>query len=368
MSFFHEYEKLKQIPFKKYFQSFSNYDVERVLQKQRLRSEDLLVLLSPAAENYLEEMAQKAHQLTVQHFGKTILLFNPIYIADHCVNQCTYCSFSVTNKFDRKKLTMSEIEIEAKALAKLGLKHILVLTGESKLHTPVSYIAEAVTILKKYFSSVAIEINPLDTDEYKQLVEAGVDGLTVYQEVYNEEIYKSLHIKGPKRDYRYRLDTPERGCEAGIRQVNIGALLGLDDWRKEAFFTAMHAYYLQTKYLDAEISLSLPRIRPHIGEFQPTSAVEDRYLVQAITAFRLFLPRAGMTLSTRERAQLRDNLIHLGVTKMSAGASTEVGGYSQENEGTAQFEISDDRSLEEIKQMIKSKGYQPVMKDWELIV
>lgn len=368
MSFYYEYEKLKELPLEQYFQSYTAQDVKRVLSKRRMNSDDLLVLLSPAAEPFLEEMAQRSHELTVQHFGKTILLFNPIYIADHCVNLCTYCSFSVTNQFERKKLSMEEIEVEAKVLADKGLKHILILTGESKTHTPVSYIADAVRVLKKYFSSVAIEINPLDTDEYKQLVEAGVDGLTVYQEVYNEDMYKSIHVKGPKRDYRYRMDTPERGCEAGIRQINIGALLGLQDWRKEAFFTAMHAQYLQKKYLDAEISLSLPRMRPHIGEFQPPSIVEDRHLVQAITAFRLFLPRSGITLSTREPEELRDNLIYLGVTKMSAGASTEVGGYSNCDSGQAQFDISDERSLEEIQQMIKSKGYQPVLKDWELLV
>lgn len=368
MSFYYEYEKLKELPFRQFFQHYTDLDVKRTLQKERLSQEDLLILLSPAAENFLEEMAQRAHDLTVQHFGKTILLFNPIYIADHCVNLCTYCSFSVTNHFERKKLSLDEIDIEARALANLGLKHILVLTGESKTHTPVSYLVDAIKVLKKYFSSVAIEINPLETEEYKQLVEAGIDGLTVYQEVYNEEMYKSVHVKGPKRDYRYRIDTPERGCEAGIRQINIGALLGLDDWRKEAFFTAMHAKYLQKKYLDAEISLSLPRIRPHIGEYEPPSIVCDRHLVQAITAFRLFLPRAGITLSTRERKELRDNLIQLGITKMSAGASTEVGGYSKCDKGTAQFEISDERSLSEIQEMIKMKGYQPVLKDWELIV
>lgn len=368
MSFYYEYEKLKELPFQQYFQEFSDIDVKRVLNKSKLSSEDLLVLLSPAAENFIEEMAQKSHQLTVQHFGKTIQLFNPIYIADHCVNHCSYCSFSVTNHFERKKLSMAEIEVEAKALADLGLKHILVLTGESKTHTPVHYLVDSIKVLKKYFPSVAIEINPLDTDEYKQLVEAGVDGLVVYQEVYNEEAYKSVHIKGPKRDYRYRIDTPERGCEAGIRQVNIGALLGLDDWRKEAFFTAMHAKYLQSRYIDADISLSLPRIRPHLGEYEPPSIVEDRHLVQAITAFRLFLPRSGITLSTRERPEFRDNLIYLGVTKMSAGASTEVGGYSQCDAGTPQFDISDERSFAEVQKMIKDKGYQPVLKDWELLV
>jgi 2-iminoacetate synthase len=368
MSFYNEYQKLKELPFQDYFQAFTETDVKRVLTKSELSAKDLLVLLSPAAENCLEELAQKSHQLTVQHFGKTILLFNPIYIADHCVNHCTYCSFSVMNQFERKKLSMAEIEVEAKAMANLGLKHILVLTGESKAHTPVEYLVDSIKVLKKYFPSVAIEINPLDIDEYKQLVEAGVDGLVVYQEVYNEEVYKSIHIKGPKRDYRYRIDTPERGCEAGIRQVNVGALLGLDDWRKEAFFTAMHAKYLQSKYLDADISLSLPRIRPHLGDYEPASIVEDRHLVQAISAFRLFLPRSGITLSTRERQEFRDKLIYLGVTKMSAGAKTEVGGYSQKDSGTPQFEISDQRSFAEVQKMIKEKGYQPVLKDWELLV
>lgn len=367
MSFFDKYSELKESSFRNFFQSITNYDVLRVLQKDRLDEKDFLTLLSPVAENFLEEMAQKAHQITVQNFGKTILLYTPLYISDYCVNQCLYCSYSIENEFTRVKLTLAEAEEEAKQIAKTGLKHILLLTGESNLHTPVSYLKENVQVLKKYFSSISIEINPLDLEEYKELIESGVDGLTIYQEVYNEELYKQIHIKGPKRNYRYRLDAPERGCKAGMRTVNIGALLGLDDWRKEAFFTGMHADYLQNKYLGTEISVSLPRIRPHLGSFQPKCDVTDKNLVQIILAIRLFMPRTGITLSTRESAELRNNLMHLGITKMSAGSSTVVGEYTQEQVGVHQFEISDNRSVEEIKCYLFQNGYQAVYKDWHLI-
>ncbi|MBU8905815.1 2-iminoacetate synthase ThiH [Desertibacillus haloalkaliphilus] len=364
MSFYLIYKQLKDVPIETYMQSVSEADVRVVLTKQELNQEDLLALLSPAAERILEEIAEQAHRLTVQHFGKTIQLFNPLYVSDYCVNHCTYCSFSVTNEFERKILTEEEIEVEAQTLRATGIEHVLLLTGESKQHTPVSYLKDCVKILRKYFSSIAIEVNPLDTEEYEELFAAGVDGVTVYQETYNEDIYKQYHVKGPKRNYLYRLDTPERACEAGMRSVNIGALLGLDDWRKEVFLMAMHAQYLQTTYLGTEISVSLPRIRPTIGDFIPTTAVYDRYLVQCMLALRLFLPRSGITLSTRESPELRDHLLPLGVTKMSAGASTEVGGYSQDDKGTNQFEISDERNVNEISEALIRKGYQPIYKDW----
>ncbi|MCF6094611.1 2-iminoacetate synthase ThiH [Microaerobacter geothermalis] len=366
MSFYEEYSQLKNIQFNDFFQSVSYQDVERTLRKERLNENDFLTLLSPAAESFMEEMAVRAHQITVQHFGKTILLYTPLYLADYCVNHCVYCSFSINNPFPRKKLSMSEIEEEAKEIAKTGLKHLLILTGESKIHTPLSYITDSVNILINYFPSISIEINPLDTEEYAELVENNVDGLTVYQEVYNEEVYREIHLKGPKRNYQYRLDSPERGCQAGFRSVNIGALLGLDDWRKEAFFTGMHANYLQNKYLDTEISISLPRIRPHLGSYQPKCIVEDKNLVQIMLALRLFLPRAGITLSTRESAKLRNHLIYLGVTKMSAGSSTVVGGHTLDH-GTSQFEISDKRDVKEIREYLYQIGYQPLFKDWHLI-
>lgn len=368
MSFYYEYEKMKGFSFADHFTHITIQDVKQVLQKNVLATEDFLILLSPAAENYLEEMAQKAHQLTVQHFGKTIQIYAPLYLTDHCVNKCTYCSFSIDNDFPRRKLSMAEIEDESKALVKMGLRHIILLTGESRIHSSIEYLCDTIHVMKKYFSSLSIEIQPFDTNEYSTLVAHGIDGLTVYQEVYNEEIYKLHHLKGPKRNYRYRLDAPERGCQAGMRSVNIGALLGMDDWRKEVFFTGLHARYLQKNYLQTDIALSFPRIRPNLGGFQPKVDVSDKNLVQAMLASRLFLPRAGMTLSTRESAELRRHLLPLGVTKMSAASSTVVGGYANKDHTNSQFEISDKRSVAEVKSSLREQGYQPVVKDWEMSI
>jgi len=262
---------------------------------------------------------------------------------------------------------LKQVENEARAISSTGLRHILILTGESRHQTPVSYIRECVKVLTGYFRSISIEIYPLETWEYEELVEAGVDSMTIYQEVYNEETYKKVHIRGPKKNHRFRLDAPERACKAGMRSVNIGALLGLYDWRKEAFYTGLHAAYLQNKYSEVEISVSAPRLRPHVGSFQPVCEVDDRTLVQIMLALRIFMPRLGITISTRESAEFRDNLIGLGVTKMSAGSSTEVGGHTLEEKTDSQFDISDCRSVEEIKNMIYSKGYQPVFKDWQAI-
>jgi 2-iminoacetate synthase len=254
----------------------------------------------------------------------------------------------------------------------MGFRHILILTGESRQKTPVSYIKEAVGVLVDYFDSIAIEIYPLETEEYQELIRAGVDSLTIYQEVYDPQTYDELHIAGPKKDYHFRLDAPERGCQAGMRAVNIGALLGLNNWRKEAFFTGLHAQYLQDNYLETEVSLSLPRIRPHLGSFQAEESVYDRYLVQNLLALRLFLPRAGLNISTRESAELRDNLIDLGISKMSAASKTQVGGYAQNNEAKTeveddcQFEISDQRSLSEVVTMLENKGYQAIFKNWHI--
>lgn len=347
---------------KMYHQTIS--DVDNVLKKETLHMADFLTLLSPAAEQRIEEMAIRAHEETIHSFGKTMLLYTPLYVADYCVNHCTYCSFSIIHDFERKKLSLPEIDKEAKLIADKGFKHILLLTGESKLHTPVSYIKEAVFILKQYFTSIAIEINPLEEKEYKELVGAGVDGLTVYQEVYNETAYKDYHIKGPKRHFQNRLQAPERGCQAGMRSVTIGALLGLEEWRSEVFFTGAHANYLQKKYLDVDISVSFPRLRPHLGGQKPKYDVDDKALVQSLLALRLFLPHTGITLSTRERAKLRSDLIPLGVTKMSADSSTIVGEHCREEDATPQFEISDKRSVEEIVQDLQKKGYQPVFQDW----
>lgn len=366
MSFYDERKKYENFDFDGFFEQVTDADVRRAINKYRLTPLDYLTLLSPRAEAHLEEIAQKAHRLTVQHFGKVILLFTPIYVANYCTNQCLYCGFKASNRLERKKLTPAEVEEEARIIAATGLKHILLLTGESRSKSPVSYIKECVEILKKYFSSIGIEVYPLEEEEYRELVEAGVDGFCMYQEVYDEEVYARLHPAGPKRNYRYRLEAPERACRAGMRTVNIGALLGLHEWRTEAFFTGLHANYLQRTYPEVEISISPPRMRPELGGFEPPVKVTDRNLVQYILAFRLFMPRGGVTISSRERAELRDHLVRLGVTKMSAGSNTAVGGRLHP-EAVGQFEISDGRSVAEMAAMIYSQGYQPVYKDWEMI-
>lgn len=369
MSFYDVVQSLKEFDFQGYFDKVSEEDVKKTLAKEKLTENDFLNLLSPAALPFLEEMATRAHQLTVQYFGRTIGLYMPIYIANYCTNECIYCGFNKNNKIKRKKLSLLEIEEEAIEIAKSGIKHILVLTGEAEGATPEPYLIEAIEVMKRHFSSVSIEMFPMDVTEYHNLKLAGVDGLTVYQEVYDEKIYKKVHLSGRKADYRYRLDTPERGAEAGFRAVNIGTLFGLGELRREAFISGLHAKYLDDKYIDTEISLSLPRINEAEGGFKAYHPIDDRTYVQFMLAFRLFLPRIGINISTRETAEFRDNLINLGVTKFSAGSKTEVGGYSEgeEEKSTAQFDISDDRDVAEIVKMIKNKGYQPLFKDWEIV-
>jgi 2-iminoacetate synthase len=372
MSFHKRYQEFADFDFDGYWKQLSDNDIERVLAKDRLDHLDFLALLSKKAEKHLEAMAQKSRDLTIKHFGKVVFLYTPLYLANYCVNQCLYCGFNVKEDIKRKKLDLQEISKEAKAISEMGFRHILILTGESRQKTPVSYIKEAVGVLVDYFDSIAIEIYPLETEEYQELIRAGVDSLTIYQEVYDPQTYDELHIAGPKKDYHFRLDAPERGCQAGMRAVNIGALLGLNNWRKEAFFTGLHAQYLQDNYLETEVSLSLPRIRPHLGSFQAEESVYDRYLVQNLLALRLFLPRAGLNISTRESAELRDNLIDLGISKMSAASKTQVGGYAQNNEAKTeveddcQFEISDQRSLSEVVTMLENKGYQAIFKNWHI--
>ena len=374
MSFYNEYIKYRDLDFNGVFNNITGKQIKRILNKDRISAEDFLALLSPAAEKHLEEMAQKSHWITVKNFGRTILLYTPMYLSNYCNNQCKYCGFNALNKIPRRQLSFEEVETEAQAIASTGLKHILILTGGARQIATIEYIKRCVEILKKYFSSISIEIYALSFEEYRQLIDVGVDGLTIYQETYNRKIYDEMHVKGPKKDYMFRLDAPERACRASIRSVNIGALLGLDDWRREAFFTGLHANYLQNKYTDVEVSISLPRIRPHEGDFKPNYIVTDKNMVQMILAYRLFLHRVGITISTRESSAFREKIIRLGVTKMSAGSSTAVGGHIQSKNNdevnqnlSEQFKICDNRSVEEMKKVISSLGYQPVLKDWDLL-
>lgn len=367
MNFYNTFCRYKHLDVARIFDTVSERDVFRVLSGDYLEPMDFLRLLSPAASKHLEPMAQKAHETTLRYFGRTIQLYTPLYLSDHCENQCLYCSFNVKNPFARTKLTLEDVEREAALIAATGLRHILILTGESRQESPVGYIRDCVQILKRFFNSIAIEVYPLAEDEYASLVEAGVDGLTLYQETYDEKIYDKIHRRGPKRDFQFRLSAPERGAQSRMRQVSVGALLGLADWRKETFLTGLHAHYLQNKFPDVEIGVSVPRLRPHAGEFKPLSAVSDKDLVQIILALRLFLPRLGISLSTRENPQLRDNLIPLGVTRLSAGSKTGVGermAADHQDDALRQFEIADPRSIAEMIAGLREKGYDPVLSDW----
>jgi 2-iminoacetate synthase len=370
MSFSSIIEHYRDFDFPGFFAGVNGAMVERSLARDTLSPTDFLTLLSPKAgeEKYLEAMAQKARRLTIQYFGRTIQLFIPLYISNHCANQCAYCGFNRQNAIHRSRLSLAEIEAEARAIAATGMQHVLFLTGESPAHTPMDYLIEAATCLKRHFASVSIEIYPLDTADYRRLRETGVDGMTLFQETYDEDVYARVHLAGRKTDYRYRLDAPERGAEAGFRLVNIGALLGLAEPRREIFFTGLHGRYLEDNYLDTEVSISLPRFNEAEGSFQPDYLVDDPSFVQFMTALRLFSPRAGITISTRENTRFRDRLLHLGATRYSAGSCTGVGGYAgSQTAQSPQFEITDNRTVDEVAAAIVAQGYQPVFKDWDTI-
>ncbi|MBU1567376.1 MAG: 2-iminoacetate synthase ThiH [Proteobacteria bacterium] len=368
MSFYSIVEHYQEFDFSQFFAGVSDNAVLRSLAKDTLSATDFLTLLSPKAGAHLEAMAQKAHRLTVQYFGRTIQLFIPLYISNYCANHCAYCGFNRQNSIVRRTLSIAEIEEEARAIAATGMRHVLFLTGESPQHTPIEYLVAASECLKRYFASVSMEIFPLDAVDYRRLQRAGVDGMTLFQETYDQEVYPRVHLAGRKTDYRCRLDAPARGAAAGFRQINIGALLGLGEPSRDIFFTGLHGRYLEDNYLDTEISISLPRFNDAEGNFQPNYLVNDRSFVQFMTALRLFLPRAGMTISTRESAGFRDRLMYLGATRYSAGSCTGVGGYVEGKvAGSRQFEITDNRSVAEVTSAIVAGGYQPVFKDWDAI-
>ena len=337
--------------------------IESALAKDNPSDLDFLALLSEAAKDYLEPMARKAEALTRRHFGNSMLIFTPLYISNICDNLCPYCSFARHRRIDRRHLSFDEIRRESVAIAQTGIRHILVLTGESRRLAGPDYLTESIRIVKNEFSTVSLEVYPLTKEEYAGCARAGADALTLYQETYDEAAYAALHQGGPKEDYRFRLDAPERACQAGMRAVTVGALMGLGDPDSEAFFTGMHARYLQKNHPAVEVSVSFPRIRPLSGDFEPPYPVSDSWFVQVLLATRIFLPFAGITVSTRESRRLRDNVMPLGVTKMSAGVSTAVGGRLAAP-STAQFEIADTRSVDELKRDLVARGFQPVMHDW----
>ena len=349
------------------FESFTDEDVKAAINKERLELKDFAALLSPAAEPFLEEMAQRAQEEKLKHFGNVIYMFTPLYIANYCQNYCIYCGFNCRNRIKRARLDFKQIENEMKAIAETGLEEVLILTGESPTMSDVKYIGEACRIAGKYFRMVGLEIYPVNVDEYRYLHECGADFITVFQETYNPERYGELHLGGNKRIFPYRFNAQERALKGGMRGVGFAALLGLSDFRKDAYATGLHAYLIQKKYPHADIAFSCPRLRPTVNnEELSAEGVDEHKLLQVITAYRLLLPFANITISTRERALFRDNAINIAATKISAGVSTGIGGHSDEIEehGDDQFVISDDRNVEDVKAAILAKGLQPVMNDY----
>lgn len=341
-------------------------DVKEALAAETCSVDNFKALLSPAALPFLEEIAQKAQKETRKHFGNSVAIFTPLYIANYCENYCVYCGFNCHNKIKRAQLNAEEIEKEMQAIAETGLEEVLILTGESPNKSSVEYIGEACKIAKKYFKLIGLEVYPMDSKDYAYLHECGADFVTVFQETYNSDKYKTLHLGGRKRIFPYRLNAQERAIMGGMRGVGFAALLGLDDFRKDALATGMHAYLLQKKYPHAEIAFSCPRLRPIINndKINPKD-VHEPQLLQIICAYRILMPFASITISTRECERFRDNIIQIAATKISAGVNVGIGGHSQEEEkGDEQFEISDGRSVDEIYQMIEDNGMQPVMTDY----
>lgn len=349
------------------YTKYTAEDVKRAIAGENRSPKDFAALLSPAALPFLEEIAKEAQKETRKHFGNSVYMFTPIYIANYCENYCIYCGFNCHNKIQRAKLNKEEIEKEMEAIAKTGLQEILILTGESKKMSDVKYIGEACKIARKYFKVIGVEVYPMNSDEYAYLHKCGVDYITVFQETYNSDKYETLHLAGHKRIFPYRLNAQERALKGGMRGVGFAALLGLDDFRKDAFATGIHAYLLQRKYPHAEIAFSCPRLRPIINnnKINPMD-VHEAQLLQIVCAYRLFMPFASITVSTRECARVRNNLMNIAATKISAGVSTGIGSHVDEIEdkGDEQFEISDGRNVDEVYQDLLKIHLQPVMSDY----
>jgi 2-iminoacetate synthase len=364
--------------------------IRNSLLKSKLSLADFACLISPAAAGFLDPLSVRSQKLTQQRFGKVVRLFAPLYLSNECVNNCAYCGFSRDNSIVRVTLSVEEVLREAHALRDQGFRNILLVAGEHPKFVSNHYLRDCVAALHEESPSVSLEVGPMETEDYRPLVSAGADGLVVYQETYNREVYAQVHTAGPKKDFDWRLETPERAYAAGFRRLGISALYGLADWRYEAICVAAHAEYLLRHCWKAQVTISLPRLRPCAGEFQPLTQMSDRDMAQLICAFRLMFPDAGLVLSTRESAKLRNGLIPLGITLMSAGSHTEPGGYTGagreklhqtirgrivgegssewangNGHATGQFEVSDDRSPQEVARLIQKLGYEPVWKDWD---
>ena len=355
------------------YNKYTARDVQNALEHETCSVEDFKALLSPAAEPFLERMAQRAKIETGKHFGNTVYLFTPLYIANYCENYCVYCGFNCYNDIHRKKLTFEEIEHEMKVIADSGIEEILMLTGESRAQSDVEYIGEACRLAKKYFRNIGLEIYPVNSDEYRYLHECGADYVTVFQETYDNVKYETLHLMGHKRVFPYRFEAQERALMAGMRGAGFSALLGLSDFRKDALASALHVYYLQRKYPQAELSLSCPRLRPIINndKINPLD-VGEKQLCQVLCAYRIFLPFVGITVSSRESEIFRNGIVKIAATKVSAGVSTGIGDHESKytgkeedgEQGDEQFEINDGRSFQKMYEDISEEGLQPVLNDY----
>jgi len=341
-------------------------DVRRALDRVRvgLDLDDLQALLSPAAVPFLEEMAQLSHQRTIERFGRTMQIFAPLYLTNVCHNVCTYCGFSAQNKIPRKILNDDEIRADAEVLRGRGIEHVLFVTGESK-SAGRAYFSNALRILRPYFANLSMEVQPLDEEDYAGLTHEGLSAVIVFQETYDPAAYARYHLKGPKADLAFRLETPDRLGRAGLKKIGLGALYGLSDWRTDAWFLGLHLHYLEKRYWKTRYSVSFPRLRPHAGAEIAIVPSSERDLVQAFCAYRLFNREVELTLSTRESPVFRNHAIKLGVNSMSAGVRTNPGGYASEPDSLEQFQIGDERSCDEVANYLRGQGYEPVWKDWD---
>jgi len=344
-------------------------DVDRALQRKgQLSLEDMMALVSPAATARLEPMAHLSQQHTLRRFGRTAQLYIPMYLSNECTNNCVYCGFSMDNKIARKTLTAQEILREGDLVRSWGFEHLLLVTGEDARQVDVDYLVAAVELLRPSFAQISLEVQPLSADEYARLAKAGVTAVYVYQETYRRSTYKDYHHKGKKTIFDWRLATPDRLGEAGMRKIGLGCLIGLEDWRTDAVFLAAHLRYLEQKYWRTRYSIAFPRLRPHAGEFQPKVFQTERELAQLIWAYRIFDPDVELSLSTRESAAFRDNILGLGITHLSAASRTDPGGYANDDHSLEQFSVHDDRTAAEVANAIRAKGYEPVWKDWDSVL
>ncbi|WP_070970943.1 2-iminoacetate synthase ThiH [Vibrio sonorensis] len=364
MTFANEYEKLDWDDISMSIYSKTSKDVERALCKEKRNLEDFKALISPAAEPYLEKMAQMSYALTRKRFGNTVSLYIPLYLSNLCANACTYCGFSMENRIKRKTLDVNEIKLEIKAIKAMKFDSVLLVTGEHETKVGMKYFREMVPVIKEQFNYLAMEVQPLDQEEYAELKTLGLDAVMVYQETYHPKTYGEHHLRGNKTDFLYRLETPDRLASAGIDKIGIGALIGLEEWRTDCFYVAAHLDYLERTYWKTRYSISFPRLRPCEGALQPKSVMTDKQLVQLICAYRLLNPEVELSLSTRESESFRDHVFPIGITSMSAASKTQPGGYAEGKEELEQFEISDERSAQSVEQMIRNRGFDPVWRDW----